>query len=125
MTLRKLTVGEIIAGLAGVVLIGALFGPWFGDRTGWSSLTVVLVLVLISAALGVILLLTTAFQRSQAFPVAAEVFGFAFAAITTIVVAIELLVRSSPGWAAWLGLVAVALVATGSWTAMRAHVRPA
>ena len=125
MTLRKLTIGEVLAGLAGAVLFGALFGPWFGDRTGWSSLTVLLALVLISAALGVVLLIATAFQRSQAFPVAAEVFGFAFAAVTTIALAIELLLRSSPGWAAWLGLASVALVAVGSWVAMRAHVRPA
>jgi hypothetical protein len=125
MTLRKLTVGEVIAGLAGAVLFGLLFGPWFGGSTGWSSLTVLLVLVLISAALGVILLLATAFQRSQAFPVAAEVFGFAFAAVTTVILLIEILLRSSPGWAAWLGLVAVACVAAGSWAAMRAHVRPA
>jgi hypothetical protein len=125
MTLRKLTVGEVIAGLAGAVLFAMLFGPWFGGDTGWSSLTVVLVLVLISAALGVILLVATAFQRSQAYPVAAEVFGFAFAAVTTVILLIELLLRSSPGWAAWLGLVAVAGVALGSWVAMRAHVRPA
>jgi hypothetical protein len=125
MTLRKLTIGEVLAGLAGAVLFGLLFGPWFGGSTGWSSLTVVLVLVLISAILGVVLLLTTAFQRSQAYPVAAEVFGFAFAAVTTVILAIELALRSRPGWAAWLGLAAVALVAVGSWVAMRAHVRPA
>jgi hypothetical protein len=124
MTLRKLTLGEIVAGLAGAVLVAALFGPWFGDRTGWATLTVVLALVLISGVLGIALLLTTAFQRSQAFPVAAEVFGFAFAAVTTVVILIELLVRSSPGWAGWVGLVAVACVAAGSWSAMRAHVRP-
>jgi hypothetical protein len=125
MTLRKLTIGEVMAGLAGALLFGVLFGPWFGGSTGWSSLTVVLVLVLISAALGVLLLVATAFQRSQAFPVAAEVFGFAFAAVTTVALLIEVLVRSSPGWAAWVGLIAVAGVAVGSWVAMRAHVRPA
>jgi hypothetical protein len=125
MTLRKLTIGEVIAGLAGAVLFGLLFGPWFGGSTGWSSLTVVLVFVLISAALGVLLLLATAFQRSQAYPVAAEVFGFAFATLTTVILLIELLLRNSPGWAAWLGLLAVAGVAAGSWVAMRAHVRPA
>ncbi len=125
MTLRKLTVGEVLAGLAGAALVGLLFGPWFGDRTGWSSLAVVLVLVLISALLGIALLLTTAFQRSQAFPVAAEVFGFAFAALTTIILLLEVLLRSNPGWAAWLGLVAAGCIAVGSWVAMRAHVRPA
>jgi hypothetical protein len=125
MTLRKLTVGEVIAGLAGAVLFALLFGPWFGGDTGWSSLPVVLALVLISAALGVILLIATAFQRSQAYPVAAEVFGYEVAAVTAVLLLVELLLRSIPGWAAWLGLVAVAAVALGSWVAMRAHVRPA
>lgn len=123
MTLRKLTPGEIVAGLGGAVLFAALFGPWFGGDDGWSSLAVLLALVLISALLGVVLLLTTAFQRSQALPVAAEVFAFAFAAVTTIALALELLLRSSPGWAAWVGLAALLGVAAGSWAAMRAHVR--
>jgi hypothetical protein len=125
MTLRKLTVGEIVAGLAGAALVADLFGPWFDDASGWSSLTVLLALLLISAGLGIVLLATTAFQHSQAYPVAAEVFGFAFAALTTLVLAIELAVRSRPGWAAWVGLVAVLGVAVGSWAAMRAHTRPA
>ena len=123
MTLRKLTLGEVVAGVGGAVLMAALFGPWFDDASGWRSLTVVLALVLISGLLGVTLLLTTAFQRSQAYPVAAEVFGFAFAAVTSVILAIELILRSRPGWAAWVGLVALLSVAAGSWAAMRAHVR--
>src|SRR5690606_36339010 len=75
MTLRKLTVGEVLAGLAGGAAIAVLFGPWFGDENGWSAMTVLLVLVVLSALLGLTLLVTTAFQRSQAYPVAAEVFG--------------------------------------------------
>lgn len=125
MTLRKLTPGEIVAGLAGAVLLADLFGPWFGNDSGWSSLAVLLVLLLISAGLGIVLLLTTAFQRSQAYPVAAEVFAFAFGAVTTLVVAVELALRDHPGWAAWVGLVAVLCVAIGAWLALRADTRRA
>jgi len=123
VTLRKLTLGEVVAGVGGAVVLAALFGPWFDDHNGWRSLTVVAALVLISGVLGVLLLLTTAFQRSQAFPVTAEVLGFAFAAVTSVVLAVELALRSRPGWAAWVGLVALLAVACGSWAAMRAHVR--
>jgi hypothetical protein len=122
VTLRKLTPGEVLAGLAGAVLVADLFGPWFGGDSGW-SLAVLLVLLLITGGLGIVLLLTTAFQRSQAYPVAAEVFGFAFAAVTTLVLAIELALRDHPGWSAWVGLLAVLCVAAGSWTALRAHTR--
>ncbi len=123
MTLGKLTAGEIVAGLAGALLVADLFGPWFHDDSAWRTLTVVLALLLVTAALGIALLLATAFQRSQAYPVAAEVFGFAFAALTTVVLMFELALRDRRGWAAWLGLAAVLGVAGGSWTAMRAHVR--
>jgi hypothetical protein len=124
MTLRKLTAGEIVAGLAGAVVVADLFGPWFAGDSGWRALSAVIVLVLLSAALGIVLLLATAFQRSQAYPVAAEVFAFAFAALTVVVLLFEVGLRAEPGWAAWLGLAAILGVAGGSWAAMRAHVRP-
>lgn len=124
MTLRKLTVGEIVAGLAGALLVAALFAPWFGGDSAFSAFTVVLVLLVIVALLGIVLLLTTAFQRSQAYPVAAEVFAFAFSAVTLVVLLLELLLRDEPGWGAWVGLAAVLGVAAGSWAAMKAHVRP-
>jgi hypothetical protein len=124
VTPSKLTFGEILAGLAGVALVVDLFAPWFGGESAWHAFTALLVLLVVSALLGVALLLTTAFQRSQAIPVAAEVFGFAFASLTAIVLLLELLLRSGPQWGAWLGFAAVIAVAAGSWTAMRAAVRP-
>jgi hypothetical protein len=123
MTLRKLTVGEVLAGLAGAAAIAVLFGPWFGDENGWSAMTVLLVLVVLSALLGLALFVTTAFQRSQAYPVAAEVFGFSFSSITAFIILLELIFRDDPGWAAWAGFAAVAGIAAGSWIAMRRAVR--
>ena len=56
MDLRRLRAGEWIAGISGLVLLVALFLPWYGDdagsRTGWESLgalDVVLALVALSA----------------------------------------------------------------------------
>lgn len=123
MTLRKVTAGELLAGAAGVALLADLFAPWFGGETAWGSLSVLLVLLLISAGLGVCLLATTAVQRSQAYPVTAEVFGFAFAFVSALFLLVELIVRARPGWGAWAGLVLVLALAAGSWAAMRADVR--
>lgn len=123
MTLRKLTFGEVLAGLAAAVLIVSLFGPWFDGESAFGAFTVVLVLLVVVALLGVALLVTTAFERSQAYPVAAEVFGFAFAGVTTLVLLVELLVRGDRGWGAWVGFAAVVGVAAGCWRAMRADTR--
>jgi uncharacterized membrane protein HdeD (DUF308 family) len=124
VTRSKLTVGEVVAGAAGAVLVVSLFGPWFDGESAWRALTVVLALLLIAAALGIVLFVATLYQRSQAYPVAAEVFAFAFAALTVVVLLFEVGLRAQPGWAAWIGLAAVLAVAAGSWAAMRAHVRP-
>lgn len=123
MTLRKLTVGELLAGLAGALLIADLFAPWFDGDNAWHALTVLLALLLISALLGLTLLITTAFQRSQAIPVAAEVFAFAFASVTSVFLLLEVVLRNDPGWGAWVGLAAVVAVTTGAWVSMRAAVR--
>jgi uncharacterized protein YhhL (DUF1145 family) len=123
LTLRKLTFGEVLAGVAGALLIADLFAPWFGGDSAWSTLTVLLALLLVVAGLGIALLATTLVQRSQAYPVAAEVFGVFIGTVTTLIVLIELLVRDDPGWGAWVGLAAAAGVTAGSWLAMRADVR--
>jgi ABC-type transport system involved in multi-copper enzyme maturation permease subunit len=124
VTLHKLTAGEVLAGLAALALAVALFGPWFDGESAFGAFTVVLVLLVLVALLGAALLITTAFQRSQAYPVAAEVFGFVLAAITTIVILIEVAVRDERGWGAWLGLAGVVGVAAGCWAALRSHTRP-
>jgi hypothetical protein len=123
VTLRKLTFGEVLAGLGGAALVVALFGPWFDGDNAFAAFTVVLVLLAITAFLGIALFVTTAFQRSQAYPVAAEVFGFVVATVTFVVLLVELAVRDETGWGTWLGLASVLGVAVGSWRAMRTPTR--
>jgi predicted ABC-type exoprotein transport system permease subunit len=123
MTLRKLSFGELLAGVAAVVLIVALFAPWFDGESAFGAFTVVLVLLLLVALLGIALLVATAFQRSQAYPVAAEVVGFTLGLVTTLVLVVEIVARDDRGWGAWVGLGAVVGVAAGAWAAMRADER--
>ena len=76
MDLRRLRAGEWIVGISGLVLLVALFLPWYGDdagsRTGWESLgalDVVLALVALSA---LAIPIVTAFQRVPAVPLALQ-----------------------------------------------------
>jgi hypothetical protein len=124
MTLRKLTIGEVLAGLAGALLVVDLFAPWFEGDSAWHALSVLLAFLLITAVLGLTLFVTTAFQRSQAIPVAAEVFAFSFASVTAIFLLLELVLRDGPEWGAWLGFVAVVAIASGAWFSLRAAERP-
>src|SRR5918995_8316 len=64
MDLRRLRAGELLAGITGLVLLVALFVPWYSDevgtRTGWESLgalDVVLALTALFGALAVVLVL--------------------------------------------------------------------
>jgi hypothetical protein len=74
MDLRRLRAGEWVLGAAGLVLLVALFLPWYGDpsRTAWQSLSV---LDLILAALGLIAVaipVVTAAYKVPALPLALQ-----------------------------------------------------
>jgi hypothetical protein len=72
MDLRRVRVWEWLTGLAGVVLLVSLFLPWYGaagvSATGWESLTVVDVVLAITALGAMALPVLTAVQRTTAVP---------------------------------------------------------
>jgi len=127
MDLRRLRAGEWIAGISGLVLLVALFLPWYGDddgsRTGWESLgalDVVLALVALSA---LAIPIVTAFQRVPAVPLAHQ-------ALTTLVGVLAALlvlgrVLKMPDWAAsrewglWVALAATLGIVVGGFLAVR------
>ena len=127
MDLRRLRAGEWLAGLSGLVLLVALFLPWYGDdagsRTGWESLgalDVVLALVALSAlAIPVV----TAVQRVPAVPLAHESLTSLVGGFAVVLVLIRVL--NMPDWAAgrewglWVALAATLGVAGGALLAMR------
>ena len=123
MDLRRLRAGEWIVGISGLVLLVALFLPWYGDdagsRTGWESLgalDVVLALVALSA---LAIPIVTAFQRVPAVPLALQ------ALATLVAVLAGLLVLDMPDWAAsrewglWVALAATLGIVVGGMLAMR------
>lgn len=125
--MRRVTVGEALAGVGGLVLVVDLFVDWYEGSNAFASFTVVLLLLVVTALLGLALLGLTVFQPSQAHPVAAGVWGNAIGWPTLIVVLIRLL-ATPDGLAvragAIVGALAVAAVAFGSFLALRHEERP-
>jgi hypothetical protein len=147
MTLRKVRAGDVIAGVGGIALFAVMFVPWYdfipGPYTGsrfvpdnettqsaWQALTVSLVPLVLIALLGIAVLATTLFERTQAWPVAAEVFTASFGTIASIIVLVRLVNPPGPNfaadrlWGAWVGTLLVLAITAGSWWSLREEDRP-
>jgi hypothetical protein len=130
----RLRAGELLGGAGAVLLLVALFLPWFGfaerlqspGSTGWDRLGwFVLALAVAAVAAGTWLVIATAAGR----PVT-QVMGAAVLASTIAPIAfLALLLRAlafQPGpndvttvrYGAWIGLLAAAALAIGAWWSM-------
>lgn len=132
MDLRRLRVGELIAGASGLVLAIALFLPWYENGAAtinaWETYAVVDVLLAIAAVLGIGLLVLTATQRSVSVGIAADALVTIVATIIAVVALFRVLnlpadVESVTGAGraafAWVGLIATGGVTAGAILAMR------
>ena len=74
MDLRRLRVGEWIVGASGLLLLIALFLPWYGDpsSTAWEAFTVLDVILALLALAALSVPIVTATQRVPAVPLAVE-----------------------------------------------------
>jgi hypothetical protein len=127
MDLRRLRAGEWIAGISGLVLLVALFLPWYADdagsRTGWQSLGALDVVLAILALSALAIPVVTAFHRVPAVPLAHQT----LTTLTSLLVALLVLIRvlNMPDWATgrewglWVALAATLAVAAGALLAMR------
>jgi uncharacterized membrane protein len=129
MDLRRLRVGEWIAGAGGVLLIVALLLPWYERDTapvsGYEALTVIDVLLTLLAllALAVPVLQTT--QDAPNKPVGAAVLSVVFGALGVLLVLFRLIdapaddLAVRPG--AWVALIATATITVGAWRSLAAE----
>ncbi|MET0614960.1 MAG: hypothetical protein ABW142_05905 [Thermoleophilaceae bacterium] len=125
MDLRRLRAGEWIVGASGVLLLVALFLPWYGDpsATAWESFTVLDVILALLALAAIAVPIVTAAQRVPALPLAYESLTALFGLFGLILVLIRVL--NLPGDAdgreigLWLGLVATLGILAGGLIAMR------
>jgi hypothetical protein len=147
MTLAKVRAGDVLAGIGGVALLVVMFFPWYdfiegvyvgtrsvaaGDtsQSAWQAFSVTLVPLVLIALLGITLLATTVFQRTQAYPVAAQVFTFSVGVIASIWMLVRLINPPGPNfaadrlWGAWVGTACVLAITAGAWGSLRDEVRP-
>ena len=128
--MRKVRTGEVVAGAAGVILLIVLFLPWYGVRgraatlDAWQAFSVVDIVVALVAVLGIALLVVQVAGRGPAGPVALGVITGTLALVAFVLVAFRIIDQPGPNEfvtvraGAWLGLVASALVAAGTWLSL-------
>jgi hypothetical protein len=125
MDLRRLRVGEWIVGASGVLLLVALFLPWYGDpsSTAWESFTVLDVILALLALVAISVPVVTSGHRVPALPLALESLTALFGLLGLVLVLVRVL--NLPGEAdgreigLWLGLVATLGISAGSLIGMR------
>ena len=128
--MRRLRLGELLAGGGALALLVATFLDWYTPGEGgeglsaWSAFTVVDLLLAVVVALGLAVLTFQVMGRGPALPVALEVVTTTLALAATLLVLYRILNQPGSNDAfdvsagAWLGLVAVATVFWGSWRAL-------
>jgi hypothetical protein len=125
---RRLSAGEWVAAVSGVLLVISLFLPWYtsGGRsaTAWQAMTVDDVLMAVAGVGAVVAVLATATRAGIAVPVAYIVLA-AIVGMVAAIVAIWRVVDPAPagevglGVGAWIGLAAALGVAGGSLAGAR------
>jgi heme A synthase len=127
MDLRRLRAGEWIAGVSGLVLLVALFLPWYGDgdgsRTGWQSLGALDVVLAVVALAALAIPVVTALERAPAVPLAHESLTTLLGLLAVVLVLIRVI--NMPDWATerewglWVALAATLTIVIGGLVAMR------
>jgi hypothetical protein len=140
MDLRRLRAGEWIAGVSGLVLLVALFLPWYAPgsfegvssgtgpvsvaaRTGWESLGALDVVLAVVALSALAIPVVTAFHRVPAVPLAHQSLTVLVGGLALLLVLVRVL--NMPDWAVerewglWVALVATLGITAGALVAMR------
>jgi hypothetical protein len=121
--LSRLRLGEYLAALGSVALLVSLFAlNWYCNPTigSWRAIPTLRWFILVSALLGLALVLTQAVMRGPALAVTLDVLGMLVAGLTTILIAIRLITTGATVWTgAWVGVGAAALTALGAFRALR------
>lgn len=125
MDLRRLRAGEWLAAVAGVILLAALFQPWYSspDATAWEAFSVIDLVLAAVAVFAIALLLVTAAQETPTVAIALDAL-LALAGMLALVLVVVRVVSLPDGadsreWGLWQGLIGVAGVNLAAWIAMR------
>jgi drug/metabolite transporter (DMT)-like permease len=119
---RRLRAGEWLAAAAAILLIVSLLLPWYDTRSGFETLSVIDILLVLVAGVALALAILQATQTSPALPVAFSVLTVTAGLIGVLLVLFRLI--DAPGSnldvaaGAWLGLAAVAALTAGGWLSL-------
>ena len=128
--MRRVRIGEIVAGVAGAVLLLSLFLEWYTVRgraeglTAWGAFAFVDLLVCLVALLGIALAVSQVVGRGPALPVAIGVITSTLGLAATLLVLYRILNQPGPndaigvGAGAWVGLAACLGVFLGAWLSL-------
>ena len=128
--MRRVRIGEIVAGVAGAVLLLSLFLEWYTVRgraeglTAWGAFAFVDLLVCLVALLGIALAVSQVAGRGPALPVAIGVITATLGLAATLLVLYRILNQPGPndaigvGAGAWIGLAACLGVFLGAWLSL-------
>jgi hypothetical protein len=117
--LRRLRLGEWLAGTGGVLTVVSLLLPWYEGASGYEALTVIDVLLTLIALLALSLPVLQATRDSPALPVGAGVLTAVWGIVAILLVVFRLIDAPFAGAevraGAWLGLLAAAAIEVGGW----------
>jgi hypothetical protein len=130
--LRRPRLGEWIAGVASALGLVSLFLPWYeiggSSASGWESLAVVDVILLVAAAAGITLLLAALVHPTPGLPMAVSALTVLVAIVAVIAVAVRVIDPPDPATTreagAYLGLLATVALLAGTFLSMWSE-RPA
>jgi uncharacterized membrane protein len=125
---RRLSAGEWLALGAGLLLVVALFLPWYSvsgvDANAWEAFAVTDVILLLAALLAIAGPLATAGDRTFPMSIAVLALGSILGIVASVAALTRLLNPPGPGEVereigAWLGLAGAFLCAAGCWRGMK------
>jgi hypothetical protein len=126
----RVRTGEIVAGVAGAVLLLSTFLEWYTVRgraeglTAWGAFSFVDLLVALVAVLGIALAASQVIGRGPALPVALGVITTTLGLAATLLVLYRILNQPGPNdvigvaLGAWIGLAASLGVFLGAWLSL-------
>jgi hypothetical protein len=116
---RRLRLGEWLAGAGGVLMVVSLLLPWYAGASGYEALSVIDVLLTLLALLALSLPVLQAIRDSPALPVGAGVLTIVFGGVGVLLVVFRLIDDPFDGAqvraGAWLGLLAALAITAGAW----------
>ena len=122
---RRLRSGELLAAAGAIGLAVVLFTDWFGGRSGWSTLTVGRVLLVLTIALALTFVVITLSARAVSMATSSATVTIGFGTLTLLYLLFRVgidepgpnaLVSVDTG--AYLGLLCVIAIIAGAWRAL-------